>query len=309
MQTPRPDGARIRRSKKVVAACLTVLMLATLVAALVVERHAAYRQIALQNVADRVPSAPRDEARALALFDEILRVGSLDPGDAVIDDDPAGTLIRGWGFCDSIAMAFVQVAERLDLEGQLVFLKDPDTGSSPHTVATLKLDGEWRVFDVLYRAVSRDPDGSLATMQDVASGRAPITSSLVQAEWFEKPTVFYQTRPADSLRSHGRGIAREAVALLPSWGMRLAQDAYLRSSPPTYVETNGEVWEDWQDASDLDYWRARNYDVFGRTDEAEASYKRLMDRAPSSRHADSARTFLEQADAPESAPRHTTRRP
>jgi hypothetical protein len=297
----------LRRRRVVAALLLTFVALGAVVATLFVNRHAVYRQVALQHVADQVAAGRDAESQALVLFDEILRIGGLDPGDVVIDDDPVGTLIRGWGYCDSIAMAFVQVAERIGFEGQLVFLQDPDTGTSPHTVATLKIDGEWRVFDVLYRGVSRGSDGSLSTVEDVASGRAPTTSPSVEAAWFEKVAIFYQTRPAETMRDRGKTMARQAVTLLPSWAMRLAQDAYLLGAPPTYTETNGQLWEDWQDDLDLDYWKARNYDMFGRLDRARPLYERLVGQAPISRHAASARVFLRQAMDPQTVPTHTTK--
>jgi hypothetical protein len=298
------EKSRALGNRRAAAAFLVVsVALGAVVATLIVSRHAAYRQVALQQVADQVAVGSNAEVQALNLFDEILRIGSLDPGDAVIDNDPAGTLIRGWGYCDSIAMAFVQVAERMGFEGQLVFLEDVATDTSPHTVATLKIDDEWRVFDVLYRAVSRDSGGTLATMADIASSKAPVTSPRVEATWFADATVFYQTRPAKTVRDRGKAVARRAVALLPSWAMRLAQDAYLLGAPPTYVETNGEVWEDWQEAADLDYWKARNYDMFGRLDRARPLYERLVGQAPTSSHAASARLFLRQANDP-----HTARR-
>lgn len=292
-------------SKRALAFLVVTIMTAAIVGTLYNYRHEAYRQIVLQRVADQVADEGTDEDRALALFAEVLRIGNLDPGSAVIDDDPAGTLLRGWGYCDSIAMAFVQVGERMGFEGQLVFLKNPETGTSPHTVATLKVDGEWRVFDVLYRGVSRAADGQLATLEDVATTRAPLTSPKVQAAWFRDPTVFYQTRPAQTLAYRARSAVRWGVSLLPSWTMRFAQDLYIRTQPPTYVETNGTVWEDWQDAADLDYWRARNYDVFGRSDQAKRMYAEVI-QSPGSPYAGPARTFLMQAKDRRSIPTYTT---
>jgi hypothetical protein len=283
----------------VVLVVLVVLVAAGSLA-IVGEREAVYRQVVVQQVANQVPRAGDDEQIALALFDEILRIGALDPDDLVIDDDAAGTLIRGFGYCDSIAMAFVQVAERLGFEGQLVFLQNAETGgTSPHTVATLKLDGEWRVFDVLYRAIARDHDGEIATAADIAAGRSPVTSPLVQASWFAHPQIAYQTATVDGLRGRAKSAVSSLVAFLPSPLIRVAQDAYLRATPPTYVETDGKVWEEWQDPSDVPYWKARNYDVFRRFDLARPLYEQVAaDR--SSAHATSAEVFLRQIRDPNS---------
>lgn len=297
---------RFLTSRRALALSVALTLLVAGLGTLFTYRHEAYRQVALQRVADQAAGVGNDEQRALNLLDEILRIGNLDPGSAVIDDDPAGTLIRGWGYCDSIAMAFVQVAERMGFQGQLVFLQNPDTGTSPHTLATLKLGDEWRVFDVLYRGVSRNTDGALATLKDIASTRAPVTSPKVQAAWFANPTIFYQSRPPNTLRDHARSAARWAVSLMPSWTMRAAQDVYVRTGPPVYVENNGKVWEDWQEASDLDYWKARNYDVFGRSEPAQEMYRRVLEDDPTSPHAAPSQTFLRQATDPGSIPTYTT---
>ena len=71
----------------------------------------------------------------------------------------------------------------------------------------------------------------------------------------------------------------------------LVQDIYLMTPPPTYVDTSGAVWEDWSDDGDVDFWRARNYEIFGRIDQARASYERVV--ALRNHHVEASLEFLQ----------------
>ncbi|MGH2498746.1 MAG: hypothetical protein ACRDF0_01415 [Candidatus Limnocylindria bacterium] len=218
----------------------------------------------------------------------------------VIDDDAAGTLLRGWGYCDSLAMAFVQVAERRGLRGQLLFLSNED-GVSPHAVATIKLDGEWRVFDVLTGVASRRSDGAIATPQDIASGRAASTGSWIAASWCEAPQVFYQTSRPSGVRGWIRGAAFLMADVVARTIPSVVQDLYLLTEPPSYRDIHGSVWADWRGPAERALWRARNYEVLGRLELARHAYEKVM-RAPDGRFSDQARFFLYHLEQRQRAP-------
>ncbi|MEX2424811.1 MAG: hypothetical protein WD990_12610 [Acidimicrobiia bacterium] len=229
----------------------------------------------LARVADRAPGVALTEDAAIGLFDtvtefaairpdlnEVGAIEGLEPPGAVIDDSPSGTLLRGWGYCDSTAMAFVQVAERRGFRGRLMFLHD-ETGVSPHTVATLMVDGEWRVFDTLTHRYVRDDVGALATLDDIASGRAAVTGERFDPAWYGRATVFYETpepagiwqwvksAPTSMLSAVGRSPLGDVIA-----------EVYMRAEPPTFITVDGRVWEDWSDPGDRAFWEARNEHLF-----------------------------------------------
>jgi hypothetical protein len=58
------------------------------------------------------------------------------------------------------------------------------------------------------------------------------------------------------------------------------------------VDVTGEVWEDWSELADRAYWRARNYDVFGRDQMAAEEYQLAIRQG--SRHTAAAQLFLQR---------------
>ena len=261
-------------------------------------RHVIYRQVLLAHIAYSIPDQSTDGDLAIALLNVTLESAPGMP-KGVVGDNAAGTFIRGWSFCDGVAMAYVQLLERRGLEGQLLFLRWED-GGSPHSVATVKVDGKWRGMDVYYGTYSLTVDGSLATPEEIASGQAPVTwdpanpptnLSIVEKEiWpelFMYSTPFYQTGFP--------GRARSLLRTVAGWGARVApnliQDLYLLTPPPVYGDSGGTEWEEWSDDGDKALWRARNYDLFDRTEKARAEYKKVIGSA--SDRKDEASYFLE----------------
>ena len=62
----------------------------------------------------------------------------------VITDDYVNIIKRGWGYCDQMAHVFATMATYVGLEAQQLQLFSDD-GSSPHTLAMVKIDGKWRI--------------------------------------------------------------------------------------------------------------------------------------------------------------------
>lgn len=65
----------------------------------------------------------------------------------VITDDYVNIIKRGWGYCDQMAHVFATMATYVGLEAKQLQLYRKD-GVSPHTLAIVKLDGEWRIASV-----------------------------------------------------------------------------------------------------------------------------------------------------------------
>jgi transglutaminase-like putative cysteine protease len=62
----------------------------------------------------------------------------------VITDDYVNIIKRGWGYCDQMAHVFATMATYVGLETKQLQLFSDD-GSSPHTLAMVKIDGKWRI--------------------------------------------------------------------------------------------------------------------------------------------------------------------
>ncbi len=62
-------------------------------------------------------------------------------------DYPEEMLLRGYGSCDQMAWALCALAEQSGFETMLVFLNKPGAKQSHHTIAALRFDGKWALFD------------------------------------------------------------------------------------------------------------------------------------------------------------------
>lgn len=60
---------------------------------------------------------------------------------------PTAVLRRGYGSCDQASWVLCWLAEQVGLKGMVLFLREPRTGTSPHTIAALKIEGQWRPYD------------------------------------------------------------------------------------------------------------------------------------------------------------------
>ena len=60
----------------------------------------------------------------------------------VITDDYVNVIKRGWGYCDQMAHVFATMATYVGLEAEQLQLYRDD-GVSPHTLAMVKIDGQW----------------------------------------------------------------------------------------------------------------------------------------------------------------------
>ena len=197
---------------------------------------------------------------------------------AVIDDHAWGTLTRGRAYCDSMAMAYVQLIEQVGLEGQLLFLRD-ETGASPHTVATVRIDEEWLVIDALYGAIPVGKDGAWLSHQEIAllvregkrTGysvtnprlRQGYSDTLVPSGWFSKATVFYQTE------TNSRSLARNAAELVlrtvssQIWPV-VSSVRQVLNADVTYLDSTEPAVD-----GDVAYALARQADLLGDSRKAE----------------------------------------
>jgi hypothetical protein len=76
----------------------------------------------------------------------------------VITDDYVNIIKRGWGYCDQMAHVFATMATFVGLEAQQLQLFRDD-GSSPHTLAMVKIDGKWRVASIWRGVIPKNSKG------------------------------------------------------------------------------------------------------------------------------------------------------
>lgn len=270
--------------------------------------HRLYRALLYPVVSERVTQGATSTTDALQRLNEFVYLNVRTwPDTPVIDDSAADTLIRGFGYCDPVALAFIRLGAEIDVPGRMLFLRQAD-GSSPHTVAEELLDGRWRVFDTLYGLVPHKGDGTIATPEDLTTR----PGLLAQETTREDPSWYRDAEPV-SLQDSDSGLPGSLGALLdetvkhtPRWLVNRLQDLYLMLPPPTYhvtrgdtVNPDGAVFEDYSAPDGQLYFAARNYQIFLRPGKARHAYRRLLARYPTSQYADDALYHLGVLDLTE----------
>lgn len=252
-----------------------------------------YERVVFQVIADRVTQgAPDAQARVLRLLDYVHAQVLGPTNDRPISDiEPLEILAAGRGWCDQGANVFSQLVRTLPLDARLVFLRD-ERGSSPHSIAEVYLDGEWRVVDTLGGIPFFNRGGKLATPEELAQDPALLT---------ENPEVKLMGE-LNATRSFTRTVSlyKQSPTIFNTWqGKRkiwlercpepfrqqilcLIQDLYFRLP----IATRG------LSAQQRLLKRARHYTFLGRTRLAERAYAQLIEQPEDKMIRQEARYFL-----------------
>ncbi|MBI3965229.1 MAG: tetratricopeptide repeat protein [Chloroflexi bacterium] len=259
--------------------------------------HRLYHALLYPAVVGRVTDgggSPRERALQLHRF---VYANVRLPADAYpVDDSPGGTLIRGFGYCDEAVMLFLRLLTQAEIPGRMTYLIAAD-GSSPHTIAEVLLDGEWRVFDTSFGITPRRVDGDFATRADVVAQPALLQMSQVKPEWYRDARVVLTTEPHQaSLRAETEALIGTVIGRLPDWIVDALQDLYLRLPPPTYkgYDSYGQPVpiDDYSQPDSRLFFLARNYQTLRRSVQAQVTYEELLHDYPASRYADDAQYEL-----------------
>jgi hypothetical protein len=250
--------------------------------------HQLYRALFYPVVAQRVAGGAETPDATVVALEQFVYENVRTPGDVpIVDDDAADILQRGYGYCDQASLAFARLAQERGIPARMLFLYD-DQGNSPHTVAQVFLNGDWRVVDVLYGVIPRRPDGQIATVADLLAAPDLLGTSRVNVDWYRRAQPIPLVA-ADA--THAGAVLEwlgEQAAHLPAPAIALLQDAYLHLPAPTYVDTEGHLVEDFRAPDSRLYRTARNQQLFGRARAAVQTYQRLRSRYPLSQYADDA---------------------
>jgi len=134
------------------------------------------RRAFYSQVAARLKRADTRET-VLAAFNYVVAnvASAAGPGEKPgIGATPDVVLLRGYGVCDRGAWVFCTLLEQLRIPAYVIYLRDPETGVSRHTIAGAEIDGSIRLFDTYAGMPVINADGRIATLQDVLRDPASI---------------------------------------------------------------------------------------------------------------------------------------
>lgn len=263
-------------------------------------RDRLYREVSYQHLANRLTAgAATDTDRILRIFDFIHQQVNV-VGAPVVDDSPWNDFVRGIGWCDQQSWGLATLLSKQNIHARFAMLRKA-SGVSPHTVAEVRIGDRWALFDPLNGLYYRKPDGSFATLEEVAQDPALIAAEPkiqllqpeVRATFLDSVPGLYPleqepTRWSSLLlkknRSRAQRITNQAIRFaVGAFGAPLAhayQDLYYLTA-----------WPRPTDAEAL-FRRARNYHLYGRLKSAERDYRLVQRRFPDHERSEDAQFYL-----------------
>lgn len=150
----------------------------------------------LSQVARRVTREEKTEKdKVQSLVDWVIR--NIRPTPDEVDGDapadPWGILMRGYGVCDRGAWVLVSLAQQVKLHAHIVYLRNPDDPNlaSPHTLATVQVDGQWILCDTYAGFILRDGEGKFLTLEDILDRDDVLQPALAESpEYPLHPRLF-----------------------------------------------------------------------------------------------------------------------
>jgi hypothetical protein len=313
---------KLRHKRYIVGGILTATIVSLIAISIVVGIRDArvYRLIELEGYAQTAAGTSNsDEETAVQLFDYLVTAMPFseygtegDPAfsEVIVDnpygdsvaflDNAVGSLIRGGAVCDSMAWTLVQLAERNGIAGRVTWLINDD-GVSPHTVAELLIEDEWRVFDPYYGAIPRNADGTLATREQIARGDLETGSvayrtsedrrtqgypdESLDINLFSSTRVWYESTPPNRLTS----LRSRALAGFTSVTWPVIQDLHmLLDGEYRYLPRE-------QMPGDAAYLAARRYHLAHRYERARDLYRQAISEG--TQWSARSERFIEQIDS------------
>lgn len=248
-----------------------------------------YPGVSYYHIATQVAGREKDELKRLELLTDYVYQNVFTGGFQVIDLPPLDNLVRGIAWCDQSAHILIRLLEPFDVRGYLVFLnsREDGSGTSPHSVAIVtpgikenimdysELTKVGVTVDTLQGVVVRTRSGAGASFKDICAGDV----SEAQKRYFVKfpfslfcnrGRSFLSNTPISLDNKKRRFFYNYLFPMMPKGIINLYQDMVL------------DRWYRKNFKNDLEflYFRARNYHVYGRFDEALRLYDTVIRRTP-----------------------------
>jgi hypothetical protein len=235
-----------------------------------------HRELIYLSIVNRI--APRQEEpirRAEHLFDFIRLHVFMDPHYRPVYQTPLTPLLRGMGYCDQQSGLLVSLARRCNMEGRVLALYLKGTPVSNHSVAEIKVNGSWIMFDPsLSRIYVERSTNHLMSASD-------IHAKVLNGHSKELVNIYVLSE------KEGRDLFEGEYKILDSeskpWGAFFRQLQYFIDSPyrhfgawyaNLYQDAYMSFYERGQTSDDL-FRRAQLYALMGRRAKAAAVFDRL----------------------------------
>jgi len=262
--------------------------------------YGTFRQSLIENfpgfayayITQKVVGSEQDPQRIVLRLAEYVHENLFNPpGYDLVDEAPIEVLRRGLGWCDQSAHLLVRLVDRRDIPARLLFLKD-NQGISPHSVASVYFNGDWRIVDPWVFLIPRNQEMEIATWDEIFQGG--VTYDILppeEVEFPEYPQLFVHEPSIflSNLASHPsvfeairKGEPPPGKTVADSWQRLFALPKPLGSD--LFIDFYVQAMRDlYSTEADYVYGAARTYHILGKYAQARRWYARAAATSPGSR--------------------------
>ena len=136
------------------------------------------RRVFYSEIAERLKrNTPRETVMAVFNYVVANVSSATGPGEkAGVGVTPETILLRGYGVCDRGAWVFCTLLEQLRIAAYVIYLREPETDVSHHTIAGAEIDAAIYLFDTYSGTPVINSAGRVATLGDVFEHPTDIDS-------------------------------------------------------------------------------------------------------------------------------------
>jgi len=255
-----------------------------------------YNGISFYYIATKLTGNEKNTLKKLEILLSYMKENVFCGGGFQVKDlPPLENLIRGLAWCDQASHLYLRLLEPLDIRGYLLFLNDKKdgTGSSPHSVAAITI-GRKDMLD--FPSITRHGvivDGEQGVLFKNTSGESATFSDICDhdilesqrkyfiegANWYDlycnKARVFLSNTPISKDNLRRRIFYRLIFPLIPEKLIHIYQDMVMdKYHGETFI---GDL--DLAKEIDFRYFKARNYHIYGRFEEADELYSYVIENS------------------------------
>ncbi|MFA4843168.1 MAG: transglutaminase domain-containing protein [Candidatus Omnitrophota bacterium] len=278
-------------------AAMLVLFLASPFLSLLMPKLAAHSYSALTFwviVDKEVGGAFTAEEKTLKLFGYVRENIMLPSGSRPYEGRPLDYLINEVGWCDYMSRVFDCLLAAGGVPARYAMLMDKECSLSNHTLNEVFIHGKWAVFDPLTGVIFRDQLGRYLSLQEISDHPAFISANyrLSALERFTGvSSSYYSDKFPLSCQPRRSEVSLKDLTIFDYLTMGYArlfrdkfsslyQDAYLFLKTKAFVPDYNL------------FYRARNYQLYYRSDLAKQHYNALIEEYPHSQYLQDSIFFL-----------------
>jgi len=254
-----------------------------------------YSTVTFEVIANRIAPAREDkQQQAHQLFDYVRMNIFLPRGSLPYEGKPLDYLIKGVGWCDYMARVFNRLLAQRGIPARYAMMMPREEGPSVHTLNEVYLGEKWGVFDPLTGVIFDDGRGGYYSLDEISADSSirdrNLRISAIRELSGSEEDFYAAMFPIKYSPSRSEAVTEDIHIF--DWITMKYVDLFGRPFSDNYQDFYLSSKTDILEGAEKLFSLARNYDLYGRMDKAEETYRLLSQRYPASSYAEDSQFFL-----------------